>query len=68
MSFAEILLKARNGEKDLFDKLLSMYAPLLTKLSVVDGVYDEDLHQELCITLWQCVRSFDVEKEFPGQD
>ena len=40
------------------EKILAMYQPLLTKESVIDGVWDEDLYQELCIQLFLCIRKF----------
>ena len=38
--------------------LLSMYRPLLMKEAVIDGTFDEDLYQELCIAFLRCVRNF----------
>ena len=48
MNFKEILLKAKSGNKDAVEMLLEMYKPLLFKEAIVDGVFDEDLYQELC--------------------
>lgn len=41
-------------------KGLKRYKPLILKESVVNGILDEDLYQELCITLLQCVSKFDI--------
>ena len=58
MTFKELLIRARSGDKSAIENLLLMYQPLLLKESIVDGVLDEDLYQELCITFLQCIRKF----------
>ena len=51
MSFKEILLRAKAGEEPAVIALLEMYKPLLVKGAIIGGRFDEDLYQELCITL-----------------
>ena len=58
MNFYELLILAKSGDDLANEKILAMYQPLLTKESVVDGVWDEDLYQELCIQLFLCIRKF----------
>lgn len=58
MDFKELLLLAKAGDEQAVLKILEMYRPLLIKSAVVGGRYDEDLYQELCITLLKCVRQF----------
>ncbi len=58
MTFKELLVRARAGDQSAVENLLIMYQPLLLKESIVDGVLDEDLYQELCITFLQCIRKF----------
>lgn len=58
MNFKEILLRAKAGEKSAVIALLEMYKPLLVKGAIVGGRYDEDLYQELCITLLKCIKLF----------
>ena len=58
MSFKEILLRAKTGEEPAVIALLEMYKPLLVKGAIVGGRFDEDLYQELCITLIRCIRLF----------
>lgn len=58
MTFKELLVQARAGDQSAVENLLIMYQPLLLKESIVDGVLDEDLYQELCITFLQCIRKF----------
>lgn len=58
MTFKELLVRARAGDQSAVENLLIMYQPLLLKESIVDGVLDEDLYQELCIVFLQCIRKF----------
>lgn len=60
MDFKELLLSAKTGDAEAFENLFQMYRPLLLKESVVEGRFDEDLYQELCITFVRCVNSFHV--------
>ena len=60
MNFNEILLAAKTGNKQAITDMLDMYQPLLIKESVVDGSYDEDLYQELCMTLLKCINQFRI--------
>jgi len=39
---------------------LARYRPLLVKESICNGFFDEDLYQELCITLVNCIRNFRI--------
>ncbi len=60
MNFKELLVKAQNGSNDAKEELLKMYQPLLFKESIVDGVYDEDLYQELCMRFINCIDKFNI--------
>ena len=43
-------------------EIFEMYRPLLIKNALVDGIFDEDLYQELTAELLKCIRYFrDVE-------
>lgn len=59
--FVETLKRAKAGESIGMIRLYQMYAPLLTKLAVVNGVYDEDLFQELVEVFLKCVDKFNPE-------
>ena len=63
MNFKNILLQAKAGEEKALTELLLMYRPLLLKESIVDGVFDEDLFQELCIVFLKCIRLFRIKME-----
>lgn len=60
MNFTELLLRAQNDEPGAITQVLEMYRPLLLKESISGGTFDEDLYQELCMTLLHCIRKFTV--------
>lgn len=60
MNFKELLLRAQAGDQRAQEKLLLLYQPLLMKESVVNGLFDEDVYQELCVTLLTCIKRFKV--------
>ena len=60
MNFKDLLLRAQAGDQRAQEKLLSLYQPLLMKESVVNGLFDEDVYQELCVTLLTCIRLFQI--------
>lgn len=60
MKFRDLLLRAKAGEQDTIYAILEMYKPLLLKESIVFEVLDEDLYQELCMTVVHCIDVFRV--------
>ncbi len=60
MEFTELFLQARLGDEGATEAIFRMYRPLLIKRSVINGVFDEDLYQELSITLLRCIRKFPI--------
>lgn len=60
MNFRSLLLQAKAGEEKAFIKLMEMYKPLLVKNAIYNGRFDEDLYQELCITLLKCIKIFHI--------
>ena len=60
MNFKELLLQAQAEDQQAKEKLLLLYQPLLMKESVVNGLFDEDVYQELCVTLLTCIRRFQI--------
>ena len=50
------------GDEDAILEIFEMYRPLLIKNALVEGIFDEDLYQELTAELLKCIRYFrDVE-------
>ena len=60
MNFKELLVQAKNGKETAVVFILEMYKPLLIKNSIINGRFDEDLYQELSMTLFSCIHSFRI--------
>lgn len=60
MSFKELLSRAKDGDQQAKEAMLERYKSLLMKESIINGVFDEDLYQELCVTLLDCIRKFQI--------
>ena len=60
MNFKELLVQAKNGKETAVVFILEMYKPLLIKNSIINGRFDEDLNQELSMTLLSCIHSFRI--------
>jgi hypothetical protein len=58
MSFPELLTSAQRGQGFAAELILKQYRPLLVKESILGGTFDDDLYQELCLTLMNCIRMF----------
>ena len=51
MSFKDLLIQAKDGSHYAQEKIFLLYRPLLFKEACVYEVFDEDLFQELSMTL-----------------
>ena len=60
MTFEQMLLRAKAGDHEAITSILLMYRPLLLKYAVINGRMDEDLYQELCITLMRAIDLFRI--------
>ena len=60
MNFRNILLRAQADDPEAIHEILEMYKPLLLKESIVFSVFDEDIYQELCMTVLRCIKTFEV--------
>ena len=60
MEFEELLEAARQGDLKSQEEIIKMYRPLLMKNSMERNVFDEDLYQELSITLLNCIMKFRI--------
>ena len=60
MNFKELLSRAKDDGLQAKEALLERYKSLLLKEAIIDGVFDEDLYQELCVTLLDCIRKFRI--------
>ena len=59
MTFIELLTDARTNSASQ-QQIIDMYKPLLIKESITEGVFDEDLYQELVAVLLQCIRTITI--------
>lgn len=60
MKFEELLLLAKVGNEAAFAVFIENYKPMLIKASIINGVFDEDLYQELCVVLMKCIEHFAI--------
>lgn len=58
MNFKDLISRAKDDDLQAKESILELYKPLLVKESIINGVFDEDLYQELCVTLLDCIRKF----------
>ena len=58
MEFEEVLFRAKMNDKQAIEQIVEMYRPLLIKNALVNGIFDEDLDQELTLELLKCIRYF----------
>ena len=58
VNLKDLLLRAKDGDQQAKEEIFLMYRPLLFKESCVNGIFDEDLFQELSATLIHCIRMF----------
>ena len=60
MEFEYLLFQAQSGDEIAERKIVEMYRPLVVKYSVVNGIFDEDLFQELNVEVVRCIRNYRV--------
>lgn len=60
MNFEILLQQAKEGNQSAILEIVEMYKPLLIKNAIVDGIFDEDLYQELIKVLLLCIKRYKV--------
>lgn len=60
MEFKELLIRAKRGENNAREELLKMYEGLIVRNSIVNGVFNEDLYQDLCYKFMLCIDKFNL--------
>lgn len=60
MNFKELLQRAKLDDQQAKQEIITMYRPLLVKEAVINGLFDEDIYQELCETLLLCIQKFHI--------
>ena len=60
MNFECLLKRAQNGDTSAQEEIFFMYRPLLLKNSMDVNLFDEDLYQELSLSLLNCIKKFQI--------
>ena len=60
MEFKELLIRAKRGENNAREELLKMYEGLIVRNAIVNGVFNEDLYQDLCYKFMLCIDKFNL--------
>lgn len=60
MSFVMILQQAKEGNTQAILEIVEMYKPLIIRNAIVEGIFDEDLYQELIRVLLSCIKRFEL--------
>lgn len=55
MDFEILLRRAQMGDQEAKEEIFRMYRPLIIKNSMEGSVFNEDLYQELSVTLLNCI-------------
>lgn len=63
MTFKELIIRAKRGEAEAKERLLEMYRPLIAREAIINGIFDEDLFQELCFRFIHCIDRFELEEQ-----
>lgn len=58
MNFENLLMRARQGDKDALERLLLKYQALINKNSYINGVIDEDLQQYIYLRILISIKNF----------
>lgn len=58
MIFRDTLIRAKLGDETAKLEILEKYKPMLIKNSILNGRFNEDLYQELCLVLMKCINQF----------
>ena len=60
MSFEVTLQQAKEGHTHAILEIVEMYKPLIIRNAIVEGIFDEDLYQELIRVLLSCIKRFEL--------
>ena len=61
MSFEVTLQQAKEGNNtQAILEIVEMYKPLIIRNAIVEGIFDEDLYQELIRVLLSCIKRFEL--------
>lgn len=60
MSFEVTLQQAKEGNIQAILEIVEMYKPLIIRNAIVEGIFDEDLYQELIRVVLSCIKRFEL--------
>lgn len=60
MNFEMTLQQAQEGNRAAVIEIVEMYKPLLIKNAIIEGIFDEDLYQELVKVLLLCIKRYRI--------
>lgn len=60
MSFEVTLQQAKEGNTQAILEIVEMYKPLIIRNAIVEGIFDEDLYQELIRVVLSCIKRFEL--------
>ena len=58
MDFENLIIKSKSGDSEALETLLKLYQPLISSASTTNGMFDEDLYQELQFKFLKCIDKF----------
>ena len=58
MTLQELFISAKEGNQDALEKLYIQFQYFVSKKSKLGGRFDEDLYQDFCEILIQCIYTF----------
>lgn len=58
MGFTDLLNDARAGDPIASEHLFKLYHPLLVREAMIDGVFDQEVYNELCAELMSAAKQF----------
>ena len=60
MNIKDLLILAKLGDSSALETLLETYRPLMVNNAIINGVFDEDLFQELQMVFVHCFQVFRI--------
>ena len=61
--FRSLLLRAKQGSMQDFERLVVIFKVRLESQAWIDNRVDEDLYQEMLITLYKVIQNFPIEDD-----
>ncbi|MGY0354379.1 helix-turn-helix domain-containing protein [Enterococcus avium] len=56
----ELFIRAKQGDDNAFEEIVDRFDPLLCKVAMRAGKFDEDCYQECLIALYVSIQKFNI--------